>query len=116
MPRPGPPSADGGPPPFSFNHKVCKELAASVQRPIIFALSREDCGGTPSVGGELTAAEAYAWTEGRCFFADRSTQDDEIQLPNGESRHVRGMQTVQVFPGIAMGSLMSRSTRLREDM
>eukprot|EP00887_Chlorella_sp_A99_P002862 scaffold6.g2862.t1 len=106
-----------GPPPFAFNQKVCKEMAANAERPILFALTRHDIAdGTHSEGAELTAAEAYAWTDGRCFFLDRSPFEQEVALPSGKTKHLRGVHTVQVFPGVAMGALLSRSTRLREDM
>lgn len=105
-----------GVPPFEFDQRVCKEMAAGCDRPLIFALSREAKDGSVSQGAEVTAAEAYAWTDGRCFYADRSPLERDVTLPSGEERCVRGLHTVHVFPGIAMGSLLSRSTRMREDM
>lgn len=53
----------GQPSPFTFTKAVCEAMAASTARPVIMPLSM------PSV--DLTAENAYAWTDGRCVFAGR---------------------------------------------
>lgn len=101
-------------PPFQFSQELCAEVARACARPVLMPLSQHGKDGAHG-GSELTAADAYAWTGGRCLFADRHTYG-VVELSDGSTRHPRPMQTEYIFPGLAMGTLMSRSTRVREEM
>lgn len=89
---------------------VCQEMAANHDRPIIMPLSQP--------GAELKPKDAYAWTDGRCIFADRDTRidDQDVVLDDGRRFHPSTCETAYMFPGVGLGTLLSRSTKLRDDM
>ncbi|KAI3436725.1 hypothetical protein D9Q98_006140 [Chlorella vulgaris] len=101
-------------PPHAFTKEVCEALAAGVERPVILPLSRMSPSGEVEQS-EVAAADALSWTHGRALFADRLTTGP-VALPSGETRSVRAVDTAFVFPGLALGVMMSRCTRVREDM
>lgn len=101
-------------PPHAFTKEVLEAMAEGCPQPIVLPLSRSSPEGQKELS-EVAAADALAWTQGRAIFADRLTSGD-VALPNGETRHLRAIDPVYVFPGLALGVTMSRSTRVREDM
>lgn len=104
------------PPPGHITETVCREMAANTPHPIIMPLSRRNPEGDERAG-EVTAKDAYTWTNGACWFADRHlTNEEEIHLPNGMVKKPRAINTVNIFPGIGLSTLIARSTRLRDDM
>eukprot|EP00210_Caulerpa_lentillifera_P004562 g4352.t1 len=82
-------------PPFKFTRKICQALAAHSNRPIIFPLS-------PS-GPEY----------GRGIVANVEGSNDSALINNGTQFVPRQCHTTYIFPGIALGTLMSRSNSLR---
>ena len=42
--------------------------------------------------------------------------DHRVQLPDGRRMRANIAQTAQVFPGIGLGAIMSRTTRIRDEM
>ncbi|KAL4457781.1 hypothetical protein ABPG75_012646 [Micractinium tetrahymenae] len=101
-------------PPHAFGKEVCEALAAGTQHPLIMPLSRTSPSGEAEAS-EVAAADALAWTQGRALFTDKLTSG-EVALPGGERRLLRALDTTYVFPGLALGLMVSRSTRVREDM
>lgn len=101
-------------PPHAFSHEVCEALVAGCERPLILPLSRLGPDGTPE-RSEVSAADAMAWTKGAALFADKLT-NGEVPVPGGAPRLMRAIDTTYVFPGLALGLMVSRSTRVREDM
>ncbi|EFN58521.1 hypothetical protein CHLNCDRAFT_140591 [Chlorella variabilis] len=101
-------------PPHAFTKEVCEAMAAGTERPIILPLSRISAAGQLEAS-EVTAADALAWTRGRALFADKLTSGP-VEVPGGETRQLRAIDTTYIFPGLALGLMMSRSTRVREDM
>lgn len=89
---------------------VCQEMAANHERPIIMPLSQP--------GAEVKPKDAYAWTNGQCIFADRDTRidGDDVVLDDGRSFRPSTCETAYMFPGVGLGTLLSRSTKLRDDM
>jgi malate dehydrogenase (oxaloacetate-decarboxylating)(NADP+) len=103
-----------GPPPFAFSENVIRAMAEHTQRPIILPMSLHDAQGTEG-HGEVSALDAYSWTNGRCFFADRHT-NGPVVLGDGRIVSLTALNTGYVFPGVSLGALVSRVTRLREEM
>ncbi|PRW56101.1 NADP-dependent malic enzyme [Chlorella sorokiniana] len=101
-------------PPHAFDREVCEALAAGCERPLILPLSRKSPDGRLEAS-EVSPADALAWTQGRALFADKVTSGS-VALPGGGVRQLRKVDTTYVFPGLALGVMMSRSTRVREDM
>ena len=100
-------------PPFGFTKEVLEAACEGTEHPLILPMSLHDMNGNPG-GCEVTAENAYEWTKGACFFADRHTGGsfkigDSVKTPSI-------LNTLHVFPGIALGTTMSRSTRLRDEM
>lgn len=103
-----------GLPPFAFTRPVLETMANATARPIVLALSSRDVDGIRGFS-EITAADAYAWTDGKALFADPWT-NRPLELADGTTRHPRAVNTAHVFPGIARGIVVSRASALREDM
>ena len=94
--------------PATFTREVLEAMAALNQRPIIFALSN------PTANSECTAEEAYAHTGGRALFASGSPFP-VVRL--GEQTLVPGQaNNAYVFPGVALGVIASRASRVTDEM
>jgi malate dehydrogenase (oxaloacetate-decarboxylating)(NADP+) len=97
-------------PTVPFSEAVCREMAANNERPILMPLSQP--------GAEVGAKEAYEWTDGRCLFADRERRTDSgpVVLSDGRQFCPGTAQTAYIFPGAGLGCLISRCTKLRDEM
>lgn len=104
-----------GAPAHAFSQQVLREISKGAERPIIMPMSLWGVDGTPGAS-EVSAKDAYAWTDGRCFFADRLTSEPVTLPKTGKVVHPSQLNTAHIFPGIGLGTLMSRVTRLREEM
>ena len=94
--------------PAVFTREVLEAMAALNERPIVFALSN------PTSNSECTAEQAYMYTGGRALFASGSPFP-AVSL--GERRLVPGQaNNVYVFPGIALGVIVSRASRVTDQM
>ena len=107
-----------GAPPHAFTREVLQAMVSECERPIILPLSLHSADGEDG-GCEVSAPDAFAWTDGRCLFADRRT-DGEVNVPGRGPPElpplVTSLNPIHIFPGVGLGVLMSRSTRLREEM
>jgi malate dehydrogenase (oxaloacetate-decarboxylating)(NADP+) len=89
-----------GAPPFAFSQEVCAAAAAGAERPVMLALSLRGAGGAEG-GAEGAAADVARWTGGAARFASRAEAGPLLDV---------------LAAGVALGTLMSRSTRLPEVM
>ena len=92
----------------TFNQEVLEEMARINTRPIVFALSN------PTSKAECTAGEAYQGTGGRALFAcgspfDPVQYDGKIFVP-------RQGNNSYIFPGVGLGTIVSRTSRVTDAM
>ena len=92
----------------TFTPEVLQAMAKWNERPIVFALSN------PTSQSECTAEDAYRHTNSRAVFASGSpfppvVIHDQTFVP-GQANNV------YVFPGVGLGVLASKSTRVTDEM
>ena len=95
--------------PGTFNEAVVGKMSEINEQPVIFALSN------PTSRAECTAEQAYLWSGGRVLFASGSPFGPVV-LDNGEVRKPGQGNNAYVFPGIGLGALAAKTTRLPESM
>jgi len=90
----------------SFTQDVIELMAANHERPIIFALSN------PTDRAECTPEQAYKWSKGKAVYASGSPfapveYEGKIYKP-GQGNNV------YIFPGVGLGSIISKATRIND--
>jgi malate dehydrogenase (oxaloacetate-decarboxylating) len=83
-------------------------MASHTARPIIFPLSN------PTSKAEATPADLLRWTEGRVLVGTGSPFAP-VEV-NGKQVRISQVNNSFIFPGLALGILVSRSTRVSDAM
>ena len=94
--------------PATFTREILEAMARIEPHPIIFALSN------PTANSECTAEEAYRYTKGRALFASGSPFDP-VML-DGKRLVPSQANNAYVFPGVALGIVAFRITRVTDEM
>jgi malic enzyme len=94
--------------PGTFTESMIREMAKHVERPVIFPLSN------PTKNSEAHAADVVEWTEGRCLIATGSPFDP-VEY-EGRTIHVSQGNNVYIFPGVGLGALAVRATKVTDSM
>ena len=95
--------------PGMFTREVILEMTRLNQRPIVFALSN------PTSRSECTAEQAYAWSGGQALFASGSPFDP-VTLEDGRRFVPRQGNNSYIFPGVGLGVVAVRASRVTDDM
>jgi malate dehydrogenase (oxaloacetate-decarboxylating) len=92
----------------SFNEAIVREMAAHVDRPVIFPSSN------PSSISEATPADLYAWTDCRCLVATGSPFP-HVECGGRVFRVGQG-NNVFIFPGLGLAAIAANATRITNSM
>ena len=103
-----------------FTESVVRALKASVdagglgRRPILFPLSN------PLTKAECTFEQAVQWTDGAAIFASGSPfQSYTMKMGGGAGEvtyHPNQGNNVYVFPGLGLGAILAKASRVTDDM
>ena len=94
--------------PGMFTREVIEEMARLNERPIVFSLSN------PTSKSECSAQQAYEWSGGRALFASGSPFD-AVDF-GGQHFVPRQGNNSYIFPGVGLGVIAVRSSRITDDM
>jgi malate dehydrogenase (oxaloacetate-decarboxylating) len=94
--------------PGGFTEAMVREMAAHTERPIVFALSN------PPARAEANPADLLAWTDGRALIAMGSPFSPVTY--KGVTYVVAHLNNAMLYPGLALGAIVSRATRISQGM
>ncbi|MBX7065854.1 MAG: NAD-dependent malic enzyme [Parachlamydiales bacterium] len=91
-----------------FTREIVEEMARHHKRPIIFPLSN------PTTKAECTPDEIFEWTSGKAIVATGSPFAPVIY--QGKTYAISQCNNVYIFPGLGMGALAVKATRITDGM
>jgi malate dehydrogenase (oxaloacetate-decarboxylating) len=94
--------------PGSFTEAIIREMGKHTQLPIIFALSN------PTARAEANPADLIAWTDGRALIATGSPFAPVTH--KGLTYVVAQVNNAMLYPGLALGAIVSRASRISSGM
>ena len=94
--------------PGSFTPEIVTDMAAHCERPVIMPLSN------PTSKIEALPSDLLRWTDGRALIATGSPF--EPITFNGVTHHIAQANNALVFPGIGLGVITSRASRVSDHM
>ena len=97
-------SAQGG----TFTEEIVRTMAENARRPVIFPLSN------PTSVAEAVPADLLKWTDGRALIGTGSPFAP-VET-NGKSVRISQINNSFIFPGLALGILVSRAERVTDGM
>ena len=92
----------------SFTEAIVREMAAHVDRPIIFPLSN------PPTRAEASPADLIAWTNGRALVATGSPFAPVTF--RGITYVIAQVNNAMLYPGLALGAIVARASRISDGM
>ncbi len=91
-----------------FTEEVIRTMAKHVDRPVVMALSN------PTSKCEAVPSDVLAWTEGRAIVATGSPFAP-VEL-DGRTHRISQSNNIYIFPGVGMGTLVSRASEVTDSM
>ncbi len=92
----------------AFTEEAVREMAKHTARPVIFPLSN------PTSRSEATPQDLMDWTEGRALIGTGSPF--EPVNADGKTVHIAQTNNSYIFPGLALGIIASKATRVTDRM
>jgi malate dehydrogenase (oxaloacetate-decarboxylating) len=92
----------------AFTERILREMAAHVERPLIFPLSN------PTERIEAVPADVIEWTDGRGLVGT-GTPWDPVSY-NGVEYHIGQANNALVYPGIGLGTIVARAVHVTDGM